>query len=91
MDRKETAVVNERTSVQPPEPAYTEQQVAWSLAADLLGRPADEQVMAALQAAVEVHPHKSGALVRRLRAIRTRGWQTKGKLDVLCRQITFLY
>ena len=59
----------------PPLPLPETPQVveARQLATDLLGKPADKAVMAMLQRAVEVRPHKPGALLRRLQEVKNRG------------------
>ena len=57
----------------PPSPAEMEAQ---ELAAELLGCPVDASVMERLQAkGVDLHPHKPGALLRRLRELKKRGRQ----------------
>ena len=58
----------------PPVPETPEQVEVRQLASALLGKPADQAILATLQRAVEVHPHKPGALLRRLREIRVRRW-----------------
>ena len=71
----------------PPLPETSEQVEARQLASELLGKPADKSIMATLQQAVEVHPFKPGALLRRLREFKGRGWQFGG-IDSLARQVT---
>jgi hypothetical protein len=46
--------------------------------------------MARLQQAVEVHPSKPGALLRRLRDFKSRGWRFAG-IDSLACQLTAHY
>ena len=46
---------------------------ARQLAAELLGRPVDDGIMAELQAGVNRHPHQPGALLRRLRTAKKWG------------------
>jgi hypothetical protein len=46
---------------------------ARQLAAELLGRAVDDSIMAELQAGVNRHPHKPGALLRRLRTAKNWG------------------
>ena len=55
----------------PPSPAELE---ARQLAAELLGQPVNDGTMADLQRnGIEIHPHLSGALLRRLRELKHRG------------------
>jgi nucleoid DNA-binding protein len=60
----------------PPTPAEIETR---QLAAELLGRPVDDRIMAELQAGVDIHAHRPGALygpgalLRRLRHLKNRG------------------
>jgi nucleoid DNA-binding protein len=56
----------------PPAPETPEQVEARQLASELLGKPADRAGIAT-QKAVEVHPSKPGALLRRLREFKDRG------------------
>jgi len=79
------------TPLPPPRLPKTPEQVeARHLASKLLGSPANERTMAILQAAVEVHPWRPGALLRRLREFDSRGWRF---CDVgsLARQVSFQY
>jgi len=76
------------TPVPPPETA--EQAEARQLASHLLGRAADQAIMARLQRATEVHPSKPGALLRRLRDIKSRGYQF-ADIDSLAHQVTAHY
>ncbi|MGD0778317.1 MAG: hypothetical protein ABSC05_36510 [Candidatus Solibacter sp.] len=73
-----------------PPPETAEQVEARQLASDFLGRPADKAIMARLQQAVEVHPSKPGALLRRLRDFKSRGWRFAG-IDSLACQLTAHY
>jgi nucleoid DNA-binding protein len=61
----------------PPPPPPTPQEIqARQLAAELLGCAVDDYDMDYLQQhGVDIHPHKPGALLRRLRGIKQRGWQ----------------
>jgi nucleoid DNA-binding protein len=76
----------------PPPPLQNtpERVEARHLASKLLGRPADERTMAILQAAVEVHPWKPGALLRRLQEFDSRGWQF-GDIGSLAAQVSAHY
>ena len=56
-------------------PETPEEVEARQLASELLGKPADRAIIARLQQAVEVHPFKQGALLRRLREFKSRGWR----------------
>jgi nucleoid DNA-binding protein len=58
----------------PPVPEAPELVEARQLASYLLkGKPASEETMRMLQQAVEQRPHKPGALLRRLRELKSRG------------------
>jgi nucleoid DNA-binding protein len=67
----------------PPAPETPEQVKARQLATELLGKPADQAIMATLQQGVEVHPQRPwerlerkpdpGTLLRRLRCIKAKG------------------
>jgi nucleoid DNA-binding protein len=61
----------------PPPPETSEQIEARQLATELLAlkEPADTATMTTLQQAAEFHSNKPGALLRRLREFKTRGWQ----------------
>src|SRR5438132_11163958 len=54
----------------PPVPETPEQVEVRQLASALLGKPADQAILAKLQGAVEAHPYKPGALLRRLQEFR---------------------
>lgn len=58
----------------PPEPT-PEQIEIQQLASELFEKPVNEALLARLQEAVEVHPHKPGALLRRLRELKARGYR----------------
>ena len=63
----------------PPPPPMPAEMEAQQLAAELLGRPVDASVMERLQAkGVDLHPHKPGALLRRLRELKKRGQHFSG-------------
>jgi hypothetical protein len=74
----------------PPLPETSEQVEARQLASEMLGKAADKPIMATLQRAVELHPFTPGALLRRLREFKGRGWQFCG-IDSLARQVTAHY
>ena len=74
----------------PPLPETSEQLEARQLASELLGKAADKSIMATLQRAVEVHPFKPGALLRRLREFKGRGWRFGG-VTSLAHQVTAYY
>jgi nucleoid DNA-binding protein len=77
----------------PPPPETPEQIEARQLATELLAlkEHADKALMAILQQAVEVHPHKPGALLRRLREFKSRGWQFHNDIYSLAAQVTAQY
>ena len=60
----------------PPPPEPPEVTEVRHLATELLGlsKPADDQTLATLQKAVDLHPHQPGALLRRLQEAKRRGW-----------------
>lgn len=72
----------------PPESPETVE--ARAIASELLGVPASEAIMARLQQAVEVHPFKEGALLRRLRECKKRG-MTFNNVEWLANQISAFY
>jgi nucleoid DNA-binding protein len=74
-----------------PLPETPEQVEALQLASELLGKPADEAIIAQLQQAAEVHPRGPGALLRRLRDIKSRGWQFHNDVHSLARQVAAHY
>ena len=74
----------------PPLPETPEELEARQLASELLGKPANNAIMATLQRAVEVHPFRPGALLRRLRDIKSRGWHFDS-VDTLARQVSAHY
>ena len=57
-----------------PLPETAEQLEARQLASYLLGEPANNAVMAALQRAAELRKCMPGSLLRRLREFKDRGW-----------------
>jgi nucleoid DNA-binding protein len=57
-----------------PLPETPEQVEAHDIASELIGKPADKAIMARLQQAVDVHLSRPGALLRRLRDLKSRGW-----------------
>ena len=57
----------------PPPPLTAEQVECRRLAAELLGKPVDDQVMAVLQQAADFPRPRPGALLNRLRTIRGKG------------------
>ena len=58
----------------PPPPPLTRAEIAArELATELLGRPVNDWIMAELQKGVDAHPHRSGALLLRLRELKHRG------------------
>jgi nucleoid DNA-binding protein len=73
-----------------PLPETPEQVEALQLASALLGKPANKAIMARLQQAVEVHPFKEGALLRRLRECKSRG-RTFDNVEWLANQISAFY
>lgn len=80
------------TPLPPPLVPETPEQVELrQLASALLGKPVDKAIMAKLQAAVEVHTFKPGALLRRLRAIQSRGLQFDNDVHSLAQEITAHY
>jgi hypothetical protein len=74
----------------PPVPVTAEQVEVCQLASELLGQPAHNAIMATLQEAVEVHPSHPGALLRRLREFKSRGWQF-GSVASLAHQVSIHY
>jgi nucleoid DNA-binding protein len=76
----------------PPPPETPEQIEARQLATELLAlkQPADTAMMTSLQQAAEVHPCKPGALLRRLREFKARGWQFH-YIDSLAARVTAHY
>jgi nucleoid DNA-binding protein len=70
-----------------PLPETPEQVEARDIASVLIGKPANEAIMARLQQAVEVHQSRPGALLRRLRDLNSRGW-TFGNIELLAQQIS---
>ena len=68
-----------------PLPETPEQVEAREIASQLLGKPANLAIMARLQQAVEVHPFKPGALLRRLREFKSRG-RTFSNVELLAHQ-----
>ena len=84
----------------PDTPETPDDLQARQIASELLRRPADKGAMAKLQYAVKAHPQnpwevllanpKPGALLRRLKDIKARGWQNFG-VDSLAQQVTSLH
>ena len=74
----------------PPLPDTPEDLEARQLASELLGKPTNKAIMARLQEAVDVHPSKPGALLRRLREFKSRGWHFDS-VDMLARQVSAHY
>ena len=74
----------------PPLPESPEELEARAIASELLGMPASQAIMARLQQAVEVHPFKEGALLRRLRECKSRG-RTFDNVEWLANQISAFY
>ena len=61
------------TPLPKPKPKPTPEQIECrQLVSELLGRPADDSVMAELQQALDLRPHREGALLRRLRECKRR-------------------
>ena len=59
----------------PPPPPTLEQVECRQLATELLAKAVDDQIMAQLQEGVDSPSSKPGALLRRLREVRNRGWR----------------
>jgi nucleoid DNA-binding protein len=79
------------TPLPPPAVPETAEQVeARQLASELLGRPAGKSIVTALQAAVAIHAFRPGALLRRLRDFRDRGWRFTD-LEELAREVSKCY
>jgi len=74
----------------PPLPESPEELEARMIASELLGKPANKAIMVRLQQAVEVHPFKEGALLRRLRECKSRG-RTFDNVEWLANQISAFY
>jgi nucleoid DNA-binding protein len=74
----------------PPPPHSDEQIDCRKLAGELLGGTANDQVMARLERAAQHPIPKPGALLRRLRAIRERGWRHR-TAEELAANIASLY
>jgi hypothetical protein len=74
----------------PPVPETPEQAEAREMASELIGHPLNKPIMASLQQAVEVHPCKPGALLRRLRDFKSRGW-TFGSVPLLAQYLSSWY
>jgi hypothetical protein len=70
-----------------PLPEAPERVEARDIASVLIGKPANEAIMASLRQAVEVHASQPGALLRRLRDLNSRGW-TFDNVESLARQIS---
>lgn len=74
-----------------PPPAYSAEQIECrKLAEELLGGTANDQVMARLERAAQHPTPKPGALLRRLRAIRDRGWHHR-TAEELAASVASLY
>jgi nucleoid DNA-binding protein len=73
-----------------PAPPTPEEIECRELASQLLGFRVNDQVMASLQAAADVHQPKPGRLLRRLRECRNRGW-TNVSVQGLVENILRLY
>lgn len=73
----------------PPPPETPEQIEERQLATELLAlkQPAEKAFMATLQQAAEVHSCKPGALLRRLREFKARGWKFHS-VDELAARVT---
>ena len=84
----------------PPKPETAEEIAERQLVTELLGlrQPADDQTMALIRAAVGAHPRipgqrlcfKPGALLRRLREMKNRGWRFYSTAD-LAQQVSEYY
>jgi nucleoid DNA-binding protein len=72
-------------------PDTPEQVEVRQLASELLCKPADMAIIAMLQEAVELHPHQPGALLRRLRDIKSRGWSFENDVYLLAQQVAAHY
>jgi nucleoid DNA-binding protein len=75
----------------PPPPRRSEETECRDLASELLGSgPADDQTMAVLNAAIPEQCRKPGALLRRLRELKSRGLTANDPIE-LARGVDFLY
>jgi nucleoid DNA-binding protein len=63
----------------PPPPLTAEELAARQVAAELLDRPVNTGDMECLQAAINRHPHKAGALLRRLQEAKKRSRSYQGR------------
>jgi nucleoid DNA-binding protein len=61
----------------PPPPPTPEQMECRQLATELLAKAVDDQVMTELQNAADFPSPKPGALLRRLKEVRNRGWPNR--------------
>ena len=78
-------------SPRPSLPDTPEQVEVRQLASELLCKLADMAIIATLQEAVELHPHQLGALLRRLRDIKSRGWSFDNDVYLLAQQVAADY
>lgn len=75
----------------PPPPIRSEEMECRDLASELLGNhPADDQTMAILNAAILEQCRKPGALLRRLRELKSRGMTANDPFE-LAKGVAFLY
>lgn len=75
----------------PPPPIRSEEMECKDLASELLGNyPADDQTMAILNAAILEQCRKPGALLRRLRELKSRGMTANDPFE-LAKGVAFLY
>jgi nucleoid DNA-binding protein len=66
----------------PPPPPTLEQVECRQLATELLAKAVDDQIMAKLQKGADFPSSKPGALLRRLREVRNRGWRITSTEDL---------
>jgi hypothetical protein len=66
----------------PPPPPTADEIECRHLAAELLARAVDDPIMAELQKGADFPHPKAGALFRRLREVRNRGWRISGTEDL---------
>jgi nucleoid DNA-binding protein len=66
----------------PPPPPTPEQFECRQLATELLAKAVDDQILAQLQESTDSPSSKPGALLRRLREVRNRGWRISSTEDL---------
>jgi nucleoid DNA-binding protein len=73
-----------------PLPEPPDMVEARKITSELTGAPANQAIMARLQQAVEVHPFREGALLRRLRDLKSRG-RTFNNTEMLAHEVSACY